>query len=45
MTTKMIIASLSIVAITFGSLILGSVYGWKVGLGIGLIAWGLKEIS
>ena len=32
---------LSAAAIVIGAVLLGVEYGWKVGLGVGLIAWAL----
>jgi len=33
---------LSVIAIVVGAFFLGAAFGAKVGIGIGLIAWGLK---
>jgi hypothetical protein len=36
---------MSVVAIAVGACLLGSVFGWRVGLAVFLIGWGLREIK
>jgi hypothetical protein len=38
-------AYISVIAIATGACFIGSAYGWRVGIGVGLIAWGLREIE